>query len=470
MFWRSILFIFILINQIIFAQSLAKLFKSELPEKIFLDKSMVKSIDDNIAFLTSINPKILYYYFDHLDRLINKNYTKPDSNGSKQLKAAREYYSYERSKWAELQIEKINEQVKNRLRRNATESEFEDYLSNDKNEKYDLQDVDSNKIEYFNYKFIKNDESLKYDRDTDYKILNVSVLKAKVDEINYKIANSEMSGEDSVLEPLKDIKHYWFIENEYPSVLYSKRILKEATAIAIDYYSDKFLESNTIFLFAENNLTLSETESFDKQLQYEDYVLPTFINPMRFEYNIRIKNSRSLSFGIGYKIRLKDEIGFFSNIKLGFYYKLLNSDITFEEKNQDFYRFTYNVISGSSNEQYVYHISDINNLNNYLLSFRIKTPVFHFYKSFYVELGLDLDYHIINYDIQFERSAVRVTNGITELLNKEAKGEYKFDGNVFYIGPSLWICYEVMPNLNLQLAYTRNANYLRPIFGVEFLF
>jgi len=465
----SFIFIFISLTQIIFAQDYTKIFRSELPDKVFQDSTTQRSINSNIEFLASIHPKILYFYIDHLDRLIGKNLSKPDSNGTKQLKAAREYYFSKRSKWAEDQINKFELQITNRLRRNAAIIEFEDFLYDDE-KTTSLPSANDNQIEYYVYKYYKQDETLCFDPNINYQKLNETYFTSKLGEINKQVLNFNKDNDNAFSELIKEIKNYWFIEIEYPAILQSVKLSKEPSTIIMEYYSNKFFESGGLFLSAEQNLTMKEFVAFDEKLIYEDYVLPTFINPMQYEYNIKIVNTPVFSFGVGYKFKIKEEIGFISNVKLSLLYNFIKSEVTFNEKNQDFYSFTYNVISGSSREEYIYHISDINNLNNQLLSLRIKTPVFHFKKYFYIEAGIGFDYHIFNFDVQFDRRAVLITNGSAEVLSTEERGEYKFDGNKFYVSPSLFLGYDIIDQLMIDLAFIGNVDYRRVVLGLEFLF
>lgn len=464
----SILFFFISSNQIIFAQDYTKIFRSELPDKVFQDSTTQHSINSNIEFLASIHPKILYFYFDHLDRLIGKNLSKPDSNGAKQLKAAREYYFSKRTKWAENQINKFELQITNRLQKNAAIIEFEDFLYDDE-KTTSLPSANDNQIEYYVYKYYKQVETLCFDPNSNYQKLNENYYALKLGEINKQILNFNKDNENTFNELIKEIKNYWFIEIEYPAILQSVKLSKEPSTIVMEYYSNKFFESGGLLLSAEQNLTMNEFVAFDEKLIYEDYVLPTFINPMQYEYSIKIVNTPVFSFGLGYKFKIKEEIGFVSNVKVSLLYNYLKSEVTFNEKNQYFYSFTYNVISGSSREEYVYHISDINNLNNQLLSLRIKTPVFHFKKYFYIEFGVGFDYHIFNFDVQFDRRAVLITNGNAEVLSTEERGEYKFDANMLYISPSLFLCYDIMGNLIINVAFIGNIDYPRVVLSMEFL-
>jgi hypothetical protein len=141
--------------------------------------------------------------------------------------------------------------------------------------------------------------------------------------------------------------------------------------------------------------------------------------------------------------------------------------VIFKEKDNDFYRFTYKVISGNQIEQYIYHISDINDFTNHLISFQLKSPVYHFSKSVYFEIGASFDYYISSFNIKFDRTAVRVTNGITEVLSNEEREEYKFDGNKFYFSPLVSFCYTISGNFNLVFGFIGNIKYPQSALGLE---
>lgn len=65
--------------------------------------------------------------------------------------------------------------------------------------------------------------------------------------------------------------------------------------------------------------------------------------------------------------------------------------------------------------------------------------------------------------------AVLITNGSTEVLSTEERGEYKFNGNKLYVSPSLFLCYDIMDSLMINLAFIGNVDYPRAVLGLEFL-
>lgn len=467
MFWVSFLLITILISNPILAQDYTKLFRAELPEKIYEDKSYLPTINDNIKFLISIHPKTLFYYFDHLNKFLGENILKPDSNGSKELNNAREYFLSERSDWAENQILIIDRQINHTLRRNASEADFEDFVLSSNNKKTDLPPMNKNLSEYYMYKYFLLNDTLNFDDKINYAELNSAIVENKLKNIKNMLTSLNSKNKDDVDAVISEIKGNWYLQKDYSDLFKQAEISITPASVLMDYYSDKFYEDSGIIVSGEYNLTNDKVTIFDATLVYEDYVLPTFINPMHYEYDIKIVNSIIFSGGIGYKFKLKDEVGFLSNIKAVLFYNFLDSEIDFPDKNTDFYRFTYNVISGSSREDYIYHISDINNFRNEFFSLRVKAPVFYLTKRFYAEIGIGVDYQMCSFDIQIDRRAERITNGVPELLNQEQKGEYKYDWSQIYFSPSLFINYEVMNNLTVNLAFIETSGYRRAILGVE---
>jgi hypothetical protein len=470
MFRVTFFIVFLFVNQVVSPQNLTDLFKSELFEKTFRDKSSINTINDNIEYLVMLNPKILYYYFDHLDRLFNKNYLRPDSIAVKELKQARIYYSIKRSNWANYHIEQIGIRITNRLMKNAAESEFEEIVYSFDDSNVFLPEGAQNKMEYLAYKYFKLDGSLKYEPNNNYRQLNSSFLRSKIEDINNQIAVLQNTSDESFLKLINEIKQYWFIENDYPEVLKSNPMIKEPYLIALDYYSDKFYETTKPIVFVEQNLTFLNYNILNEKMVYKDYVLPTFIEPMKFEYDIKIKSIPLFTLGFGYKIKLKEAVGIFSNINTSISYTYLTNNITSEPNEKDFYKFTYNVISGSIIEQYVYHISNVTNLSNHLISLRFNTPVYYFSKRLYIEGGIGLDYHIFNYDMEVYRSLVRVTNGDSEVFGKEDRGNNGYNRNKISIVPSFSLKYNFTDDFNLTLTSLGNFTFPRATIGLEILF
>lgn len=221
------LYMCLFLSSLIFPQDFSRIFKSDLPEKVFMDKSFIRSVNDNIIYCASIHPSTLYYYFEHLDKFLNHNILKPDSNGSKELKQIREHYSILRNNWAVIQINHIEKQVDNRLKQNAMVNEYEEFLYEREFLDTIELDGDENKIEYFKFKYYKQDSTLNFNPTLDYKKLNETNFKELANSIETKILALSKEREDHYIELINDIKKYWFLGLDYNTSFSENSLIKE---------------------------------------------------------------------------------------------------------------------------------------------------------------------------------------------------------------------------------------------------
>jgi hypothetical protein len=452
-------------------QTLVDVFKDDLPLKYVKDESDLQNINFNLDYYSSLEPNLIFYYIKYLNNLLVLKIKQPDQNGLKELYKLRDIYLFRRNNWLEYQINKIESKGFIRIKTNAMVEPFEDYIED--------VDISGNRIptsndtvQYFTYKFFTKNSELQYNPSINYYNSNLKLLDSITLSINDNLAKLSKLTEYETLNILNQILTYWYLFTNDDQMRYNFSLSKEPFELSIKVYQDEYLESSGGLASIEYFFIHSNYILFDGIFDFEDYVIPTFTEPLKYPFPAKIIQSPLFSFSLGYKFRLKEELGFLSNLQLKATYTYLKSEVEFEGANEEFYRFNYHIISGDSVESYIYYATDFDEATNNYISLQIISPVFFWYKSLFVELGLSLDYYFYKYSADVYRDdalVYRPTNSIN-VRTTEKRGELLVEGSDFYFTPMFLINYSPSNQWKIYTGLYWNKDFPRCSLGVGYEF
>jgi hypothetical protein len=465
------LLILINIGTYAFSTPYIELFKNYIPEALHEDASYLNGVEESLQYYVKLHPDLIYYYLSYLnEKFVEKN-NNPKTNYLNDLNNAKKSFLKKRSNWAEDQIQGIYSKITSRLKRDKMSSVFEDLVEDIE---IDLESIfveeDIALKEYFIYLYLTSDTAESFDGLKNYNALNDSILISKVITYNNKFKNLNSVPGDELVAALQDIKRYWYaFEPDFLSKS-GVNLEFEVFEISIYAYNSYFDNPNNLVLSTNVFVLNYDFTAFDGTFHFSDYPLPTFIEPIRYDFPVKVVVKPIFSIGIGYKLALSDKIGFLSSIKGIVSYIYFSEQIEKSSLNNVFYTFTYNVVSGSEKFNYVYEVSDLKNYKNWIMSFKLELPVFHFNKMFYFDAGILVDYQSISFDFEVTKFDVRVFNNEEEIIGKETITTYNHNENKLTFSPLLTFNSRFSDLINLQFVASYRTGTPLAAIGLELFF
>jgi hypothetical protein len=449
-------------------QTLQEVFKDDLPIKFIKEESDLKNINYNLEYYSSIHPDLIFYYIRYLRNLLELKIKEPNLNGLKQLYILRDFYLTKRNNWLEYQVSHIEGKDFIRIKNSAMVKDFEDYI-----EDVDISNVitlvHNDSTEYFNFKFFKKNSKLHFDQSIDYYKSNLQILDSVARSINNNLTHLSNLNDDNALNILDKILNYWYLFTHDNALQYNFSLIEEPYELTIKVFKDEYYETSGAIASVEYFVIWNSYVPFDGIFYFEDYVLPTFIQPIKYTFPAKITQTPVFSISAGYKFKLKNEIGFLSNLKVKASYTYLESDIEFEGANEEFYRFNHHIITADSVASYIYYATDFYQSSNQYISIQFISPLFYWYKSFFIEIGLSFDYYFYKYsaNVYREDALVYIPTNSKNVISIDKRSELLVEEFNFYFTPILTINYSPLYQWQIFTGFYLNQ-YLKISLGLSY--
>ncbi len=447
---KTLIVIFLaLITTQLNSQSLLQLYDDYIPKSLIHDNETRNTIETNLNYNANIHPDLIYYYVNHLISFYEKKVTNPDSNYLNLLKFYRNQFVAERSKWALFQIKDIEQSTDVQLKRNKMGKFFEELLNTPQQDIKDatLLKKDSNLLEYFNYLFFTQEKST-YNAKIDYYQLNQKIAEDYVNLMTKEYNNFDGLNSDQKINKIKKDIKYWFLVDGIFQNKYKSSINYQVSELSIKTFNKSFLTKNNFFLGITVNGFIPSLKQHNT-FQFENKPLPTFIEPITHDFPIILNYHPLLSAEIGYQLALKTELGMFSYLKFKLGYTMVLCKYEDQNKDNEFYSFTYRIISSNEKAIYVYKSVSAKNERLHAGYVKISAPVFYFNKNFYFEFGLDLAPRLVKFDYQVQKQSVIERNGIRTVESIE-NINLPFKETKLAFSPSLAFIIEPTENFNIS--------------------
>ncbi len=478
---RLILFFIVILYNIAFSQSLINLYKNYIPKDAIKNSVDRNTIESNIEAYSQINPDLIYYYLNYLDAFFNKRIHNLDSNYMNILNDRKNYYSFNKSLWADKQIDEINNKVTDTndlekiFRKWEMKYEFQGFGTDEYNppKKIKSLPIDSNMVEYFDYVYYsKNKESYNYSKN--YKDYVAKAIKDTVKKLNELNQNFDHLNSSDQKKFINDIENYYSIVGDKNNNRYNIATNFDANVPVIKYYqynaADYQTHSNLYVSFYQYqtkfNFSLTVPRILENTFNYEEKILPTFTEPKTFSIPIQIEHSHKQFFGLGYSWAVRKEKTPFSSIRFKFLYTKLNSNIIDTLQGKEFYTFPYTIVSGTEKYYYAYSSNGLNNLKELFLSFQISSPVYYLTSNLSVETGALIDYYKYSYSYSITKSDIHEKNGENIILS-DKKIEQNYSENKLGVYPLLIFQYEFFKYFRIYYQGVFHKKGFIPTYGID---
>lgn len=452
------------------AQNLTKLYNDFIPKDVFENKELLNSVEYNLGYNADIHPELNYYYLLYVFNFYENKLKNPDSNYLNLYKIYRQKLLADRSAWADYQIKNILPVTRIRIKKNAMISFYNPLLFIEREIVYESAKlpVDENLKEFISYLYYTG-ERTDYDNEKVYFELN----KSRISELISKLENEyslfdSYSFEQKISKIEKDISN-WYIIGKNSLSNYRLSTEYDTYELSINTFINEFRTTNSIILGLGVNYLMKHPEDIDHTFIFQDKPLPTFINPISYDFPVKLSYYPLINVNLGYRLALKSELGFLSYLKfkLGYTYMSLEYEDSF--KGEEFYSFTYNVISGNERLMYVYRSNGLKNKSTYFLTAHLSSPLFYLNKYIYLELGVEASVYSFKFDFEVEKQSVREQNSNRSVESTETF-QIPFKETQTNIFPVVSIVYEPISNLNFSLYNTMIKQIYLITIGANYFF
>ena len=446
-----VVFFFFIVLQTLNAQKLINYYEDFIPQKLMQSVEFRNTIESNLSYNANIHPNLIYYYIENLKSFYIDGITNPDSNYLNQLRYYRIQYLNERSSWAKKQIQNIAEITDLKLKRNAMSEYYDDIIEKPKENTKEIihLEKDDNLQEFFNYLFFSKQKS-SYDDTKDYFQINKNLIDNTVSILNNEYKNFNNFDFDQKIEKIeKDIK-FWFLTSNYESNKYGFHTNYAASELSIQTFDKSFFTRNTFLVGLAINGFPTSFPQIKKTYLFRDKPIPTFNNPISFDFPVTLSYNPIFSAYLGYQFAIKPELELFSYIKVKIGYTLILAKYDDDNKDKTFYSFTYNYVSSNIKQVYVYKDAGAVQNSNHQAFIKVVTPVLYLNKNIYFELGVDLAARFLKYDYQIQKQSVREENDQQTVESIEYLN-FAFNDSKMNISPNLSMIFEASKNINISL-------------------
>jgi hypothetical protein len=431
------------------------LIKNYLPEQYSYNKLYQESFGENIKSFVNIHPDLIYYYLEHLNSLAMK-VSNPDSNYSHLLNYHRKRLQGKKSNWALNQNKKISELADLRIMRNKMQSYLDDYIIY-----YETSDqinfvlqVDTNKIEFFNYIYFTENSNSEYNPETNYYNLSKNAAKNIITELNENYKDLSVLTKSERSEFIQKIADYWYLVD---TTLNNYNLTADFDAYSVIYNSfyQEYYTHNSIILEAAFVKNIAD-QNFSNRVEYnaDFYIIPG-IGTLIFEPNYILKPKANIGFG--FKLKLRDEKTFLSYLDIKIFYTVYDLEEDSTIQGQTFLEFS-GIMPGEFVFTETYSLSDTYDLNSNAFTSSVVFPVFYISKVIFFEVGAQLNYYHLSYKFDITTSVEqRFFNGDEfEEFNTITES---YDESTIKPNALIGINYQIWDNILMRLEFVSNISF-----------
>lgn len=466
---RLLVTLLILINFSITPQDMISIYDDYIPQDLLKNADIRSTIEINLRNNVEILPDLNYYYVMYLRSFFNDKTSNPDSNYLSLFRYYKNKYLLERSNWANNQILSIDKHTDVSLKKNAMQGFYTSLILSPIDNSKDITplEIDKNLMEFFNYLFFIETKS-NYDSSENYFLIDKRVLEEKSALLNEEYINFNGYTYEQKIDKIESDIVFWYLFRSPQPNKYKISTSYDAFELSIQTFDKLFLNRNNFSFGLSYNQFITKQKQTSSSYIYTDKPLPTFIDEITFTFPVLESYSPTLSADLSYKLALMPELEVLSYLKFFLGYSFIKGMYEDDNQGKEFYRFTYNIISGTENEVYVYKSNGVTNVNNHLGFIRVLTPLFYFSKSFYFEFGFDLSARFLNYNYEITKQSVRVKDN-QETIESEEKTIYSSTQSIVNFSPVVSIVVSVGEDFNISLNNLIMSKAYLVAFRVEYV-
>jgi hypothetical protein len=381
--------IFFIFLSIAISQNLMQLFKNEIPN---IRKASDKEINLMLEKLSTLDPSLIAYYLNYLNKRYNEAIGDSRKNGLIEFYTKYDEIAFKKNEWIRGNIKDL-EKVKLDHYRSSIAFHFQEMIEDtiarkDHSREIDSYSIEQNFVNYILFKFFSSKADLTYEKTKEY--LHENYINKKIIELNQKFSEKTS---------VKDLKNYLFLIKNgysyvYPEVNYNYLNIIET------YYNiqnpDHFRPEIKFFIPSKSVLHSVET----RQIITKNTSANT-ITEMNRNYELTFESSTNYFIGLNFTSYHKPILKPLSYIESSILFSLSNT-FSLKKNEKKVQSIFINRLSGSRNaskETIVNGQNDIKNLelSNQSLIIQFRAPIYIISSSMLFELQAGADINLIKY-------------------------------------------------------------------------
>ncbi|MDP4175843.1 MAG: hypothetical protein Q8933_17835 [Bacteroidota bacterium] len=456
-----------------YCQDLSQYFSKHVPQNYLKDENSTKQLNVNLSMYASVNPNLIYFYLKYLEQHDTKHIYNLDSNYYNILSSNYAFHSNKRNELIDKEIKITKDRPLDRFKKreliillNNLKLSFQNNRSS-----VIILPVDSNKMAYYSYLYFSEKRNIEYSPEINYDSLNQISIKEKIIDFDNVISDASKDREFKKVYTKAFLNKYLFLLSSGYIEKYSNNQRLQLSEIAEVIMDDPEPDRQGSGLYIVANWNNVEYEAVNHTL-FKDNYLPF----SEYEIKKSFKATALASFGLDYKLSLKQNKQIFSALDINLFYTL------FEGAKDDS---KYQIIENTSLYEkpsdwkkgdpiikvYEYRgFTEISNINSYKLSefnLQLSTPIHYFYDNLNIALGVGFSYFIYKYyytidkqpSIVYHIDPSKVNNDPVEIETKDSKLS-------FY--PFITINYDLFDKLNFYLDAKLGSDLFKFYAGIKF--
>ena len=372
-------------------QELIDLFIRYYPEQLLGRRNFKKAENARLIEYAQLDPGIIYFYMENLNKRFRDEITNPDSNLTTILGHKIRQSQKLKRLWAEKQIEMVRYSLKVPLKRREILGKLSKYkYRRSLSDSLDLSRYsDLNRMYFFHYLCLIHDTEIIYDPGESYAELLINKANELVSAFNEAYKNlARISRKKRRIWIDRALRYSFLFKDsylkEYPSTTncYLYEFINEAVSPDYINHDSIGLLFQSISYPFEAHGTIRFRDPFDEEFRYD--------------YNIMIRNS--VSINLGFKVKTQSKYLPFSDINMFFGYSTSQSTENSFEKTELWsgIKVRYGTsVRGS------YMLSDYRNFDHYALTFQLFTPIFFVTKSLHLDFGIAYTFQRVSFQYDY---------------------------------------------------------------------
>ncbi|QQS37891.1 MAG: hypothetical protein IPM56_08125 [Ignavibacteriales bacterium] len=441
----AVIIISVLTNQFLPAQSKFDIFKLDIPYNILNNKNQYDQMGVSFDYYSDIDPSLIAYYLNYLNRRYLNSITNPDSNGYNLLQSKTRQLIIRRNDWVQQELNDAWENIPTVILAFKVRS-FLDYSAVDETQPLALENkkdfIGKNYIDFCILKYFSSDPSLKYSEDIVYGVLIPEAVKKIQDNFYLKfkdISNLSRSERFAIADSVHS--YFLFFDKGYGNDLYPKMNIR-AYEFLNSLFEEEFNQSFSVgFVYGQSEFAQTTTHSFNFTEQLSDLV------SVNFSGDFENKFMYSKYIGLLLKLKIREKIRPYSYVSIGFSKyldnKVLSATSSVPESAAQYYVIRPDTgIYGYRIDSY-YEFRKLSDPSITTYSFQLNIPVFYAFRKLFLEAGLDYTYFNSKFKYSLSRKDEFFIPNVLDpsyLVNYTHTYEYETTRHIFY--PTISINYE----------------------------
>ncbi len=454
---KKILLFTLFFVSISYSQEVLSLYEQQIPSKIKTVANLRKLANQKLDFYGKLNPDLIYFYLNFLDRFYNQSMNDNEKNSFHYLDALEKRALLMRKKWAEQEVAAIGRLTLNTRLGNQAKKYYRNFFSANFQEKIVEcpYNPDQNKIYYFKKIYYSLKKNPGYDAKSDYGKICRELEKEKLgDYISYSSSGNSTDSPVSRKIVDKSLDEWYLFDNNEAN---SETKLQHHKLI-LTYLQDNYAQ------FRKHKLTLKIGNVFINQNLNHSDILKHVNQGLEVYSGMGDFRRNQISVGLQYKYFLRDYFDLFSYVKFEIGWAGSPGKTNMEQGvgfsntevyySQDYYDKT----------TYHYNIDEVKISDIQLQSYysKVTAPIFFISNNLSFDCGVLLQWNRISYFTDY-REKVGILSEITQLgVTKWQEGyelqHDKSDYSEFAISPGLDISYVMKLKYLIQVQSYFNGN------------